>query len=296
MSREDGGCAAPTCCAAPASSPSPTRPAGPAGDGDLEFVHPLIATAVYDSIPDGHAHRDARHRRPGRHRVRARAPRRPPATSSRSTPDDDQELVEQLREAAREHLAVGAPDAARRCLERALQEPPAPERPRARALRTGLRHPPHLARHHHRAPADRARRCPASTAPSASTPSSGSPRPCSTTTSWRRPSARSRRRPPGTNRARPGCGSRPCTSCGRASTPARTASPGRSQELAALAAHLHGPGQLRARPAHPARLRRHDPRRERRGGRRALRPRPRQRPPRAGTRLDRPRVGHRTAD
>jgi tetratricopeptide (TPR) repeat protein len=39
-------------------------------------------------------------------------------------PDDDQELVEQLREAAGQHLAVGAPEAARRCLERALQEPP----------------------------------------------------------------------------------------------------------------------------------------------------------------------------
>jgi tetratricopeptide (TPR) repeat protein len=42
-------------------------------------------------------------------------------------PDDDEELVELLREAAREHLAVGAPDAARRCLERALEEPPLPE-------------------------------------------------------------------------------------------------------------------------------------------------------------------------
>ena len=42
-------------------------------------------------------------------------------------PDDDPELVEQLREAAAEHLAVGAPDAARRCLERALPEPPLPE-------------------------------------------------------------------------------------------------------------------------------------------------------------------------
>ncbi|GGZ38727.1 hypothetical protein GCM10010365_69380 [Streptomyces poonensis] len=39
-------------------------------------------------------------------------------------PDDDAELVQQMREAAREHLAVGAPDAARRCLERALLEPP----------------------------------------------------------------------------------------------------------------------------------------------------------------------------
>ncbi|MDQ0957580.1 tetratricopeptide (TPR) repeat protein [Streptomyces sp. B4I13] len=41
--------------------------------------------------------------------------------------EGDEELVEQLREAAREHLAVGAPDAARRCLERALREPPVPD-------------------------------------------------------------------------------------------------------------------------------------------------------------------------
>lgn len=41
-------------------------------------------------------------------------------------PDGDPELVQQLRDAAAEHLAVGAPGAARRCLERALEEPPLP--------------------------------------------------------------------------------------------------------------------------------------------------------------------------
>lgn len=41
-------------------------------------------------------------------------------------PEGDESLVEQLREAAREHLAVGAPDAACECLERALEEPPLP--------------------------------------------------------------------------------------------------------------------------------------------------------------------------
>ncbi|SOD68162.1 AAA ATPase domain-containing protein [Streptomyces sp. 1222.2] len=45
----------------------------------------------------------------------------------RRAEDGDPELVEQLRAAAREHLAVGAPDAARRCLERALKEPPQQE-------------------------------------------------------------------------------------------------------------------------------------------------------------------------
>lgn len=97
-----------------------------AGDGDLEFVHPLIATAVYNSIPDA--------LRTAMHGIAAQVVTesgRGAAMASRHLlqvhPDDDEELVEQLREAAREHLAVGAPDAARRCLERALLEPPLPE-------------------------------------------------------------------------------------------------------------------------------------------------------------------------
>ncbi|MFG2352981.1 ATP-binding protein [Streptomyces sp. NPDC048521] len=95
-------------------------------DGELEFVHPLIATAVYNSIPPGV--RTAMHgvaaqiiTQLGRGAVEAAR------HLLKVHPDDDEELVEQLREAAREHLAVGAPDAARRCLERALEEPPRPE-------------------------------------------------------------------------------------------------------------------------------------------------------------------------
>ncbi|MFE3850013.1 ATP-binding protein [Streptomyces griseorubiginosus] len=95
-------------------------------EGELEFVHPLIATAVYDSIPD--ALRTAMH---GIAAQLVTDSGHGAAAASRHLlqvhPDDDEELVEQLREAAREHLAVGAPDAARRCLERALLEPPAPE-------------------------------------------------------------------------------------------------------------------------------------------------------------------------
>lgn len=93
---------------------------------ELEFVHPLIATAVYNSIPDA--------LRRAMHGIAARIVTdsgRGAAAASRHLlevhPDDDEELVWQLREAAREHLAVGAPDAARRCLERALEEPPRPE-------------------------------------------------------------------------------------------------------------------------------------------------------------------------
>jgi len=93
---------------------------------ELEFVHPLIATAVYNSIPDA--------LRTAMHGIAAQVVTDSglgAAAASRHLlqvhPDDDRELVEQLREAAREHLAVGAPDAARRCLERALLEPPLPE-------------------------------------------------------------------------------------------------------------------------------------------------------------------------
>lgn len=93
------------------------------GFDPLEFVHPLIATAVYRSIPP--ATRTAMHGRAAWAITRAGLG---PAAASRHLlevhPDDDQELVEQLRAAAAQHLAVGAPEAARRCLERALQEPP----------------------------------------------------------------------------------------------------------------------------------------------------------------------------
>lgn len=101
-------------------------------EGDLEFVHPLIASAVYRSIPD--ALRTAMH---GQAAWAVTDSGRGAAAASRHLlevhPDEDPELVEQMREAAREHLAVGAPDAARRCLERALAEPP-PSEVHARVL------------------------------------------------------------------------------------------------------------------------------------------------------------------
>ncbi|WP_329415366.1 AAA family ATPase [Streptomyces sp. NBC_00704] len=104
----------------------PDPGAVPADDGDLEFVHPLIATAVYESIPGG--------LRTAMHGIAAQVVTdagKGLAAASRHLlqvhAEGDEELVEQLREAAREHLAVGAPDAARRCLERALREPPVPD-------------------------------------------------------------------------------------------------------------------------------------------------------------------------
>ncbi|MGW2231355.1 ATP-binding protein [Streptomyces formicae] len=96
------------------------------GADGLEFVHPLIASTVYRSIPS--ATRTAMH---GQAASVVTHSGRGAAAASRHLlevhPDDDPELVDQLRQAAAEHLAVGAPDAARRCLERALREPPLPE-------------------------------------------------------------------------------------------------------------------------------------------------------------------------
>jgi tetratricopeptide (TPR) repeat protein len=100
-----------------------------AADGEFEFTHPLIESAVYNSIPDS--------LRTAMHGIAAKVV----TDSGRGAaagvgddlhllqvhPDDDEEVVEQLREAARAHLAVGAPAAARACLERALKEPPNPE-------------------------------------------------------------------------------------------------------------------------------------------------------------------------
>ncbi|MFE2598574.1 ATP-binding protein [Streptomyces sp. NPDC059396] len=93
------------------------------GVDPMEFVHPLIAGAVYRAIPSGV--------RTAMHGLAAWAVSRSGRGAAAAAPhllevhpDGDAELVGQLREAAAEHLAVGAPDAARRCLERALAEPP----------------------------------------------------------------------------------------------------------------------------------------------------------------------------
>ncbi|MFE9427322.1 ATP-binding protein [Kitasatospora sp. NPDC006697] len=95
---------------------------GPA-EGPLEFVHPLLATSLYKSIRPGT--RTAMH---GKAAVELENAGRPLVESSRhlleTHTDADPEVVAKLRRAAREHLAVGAPEAAVRCLDRALAEPP----------------------------------------------------------------------------------------------------------------------------------------------------------------------------
>ncbi|MFF0744621.1 ATP-binding protein [Streptomyces sp. NPDC004111] len=94
--------------------------------GTLEFVHPLIATAVYRAIPD--AFRVALHGQAAWCVVNAGLG---PVAAARhleeTHPDADPWTVRQLRAAARETLRAGAPEAARRSLARALREPPPPD-------------------------------------------------------------------------------------------------------------------------------------------------------------------------
>ncbi|MEU4278935.1 ATP-binding protein [Streptomyces tanashiensis] len=93
-------------------------------DEPLEFVHPLIATTVYRSIPA--ATRVALHGQAAWCVVDAGLG---PTAAARhlleTHPEGDPWVVHQLRAAAGENLRAGAPDAARRCLARALREPPA---------------------------------------------------------------------------------------------------------------------------------------------------------------------------
>ncbi|WP_255950460.1 ATP-binding protein [Streptomyces odontomachi] len=125
MGAEEARRCAERLCTARILRPGPDTSGSRLGPDELEFVHPLIASAVYRSIPP--ALRTALH---GQAAWALTETGRGAAAASGHLlevhPDDDPELVEQLREAAREHLAVGAPDAARRCLERALSEPPRP--------------------------------------------------------------------------------------------------------------------------------------------------------------------------
>ncbi|MEU6476997.1 AAA family ATPase [Streptomyces sp. NPDC047017] len=94
--------------------------------GGLEFFHPLIATTIYQAITPSF--------RMGLHNAAAVAVRAAglgPLDAARhllEVPcEGNAEAVACLREAARQYLRAGAPEAARRVLTRALQEPPLPE-------------------------------------------------------------------------------------------------------------------------------------------------------------------------
>lgn len=89
----------------------------------VEFFHPLVATAVYRSIPPGV--------RVGMHGMAAQALINDGHGASSAArhllemhPEGDPWVVQQLRQAARDSFSAGAPDAARRYLTRALREPP----------------------------------------------------------------------------------------------------------------------------------------------------------------------------
>jgi tetratricopeptide (TPR) repeat protein len=99
---------------------------GQGPEDELEFVHPLIVTTIYRSIRTGF--------RAGLHNTAAYAVLAAgygPTAAARhllEVPCEGRpETVECLREAAREYLRAGATEAARRLLNRALQEPPPPE-------------------------------------------------------------------------------------------------------------------------------------------------------------------------
>ncbi|GHF32090.1 hypothetical protein GCM10018790_07010 [Kitasatospora xanthocidica] len=96
-------------------------------NGNLEFVHPLIASSIYNTMPDA--------TRLGMHGIAAveienaglgllAASRHLVETHSG---EGDDRIVKKLRRAAVEHQLIGAPEAAQRCLNRALNEPPADE-------------------------------------------------------------------------------------------------------------------------------------------------------------------------
>lgn len=128
--------------------------AGRRTDGaELEFVHPLIASAVYRSIPDG-LRTAARHRRAGRHRLRARRggrlppPPRSPPGRRRGTGRAD--AGGSARTPRRRRPRSGPPlSGARPGRTADARGPP------VRALRTGLRHAADLTGHHHRLPPGR---------------------------------------------------------------------------------------------------------------------------------------------
>ena len=93
----------------------------------IAFVHPLVREAIYHELP--HAERERQHIRAAELLRDLGAPAEQVAQQLLAAPPrGEQWAVEQLHEAARSALRKGAPDSARTYLERALAEPPTPER------------------------------------------------------------------------------------------------------------------------------------------------------------------------
>jgi DNA-binding CsgD family transcriptional regulator len=92
----------------------------------LEFIHPIVRTAVYEQVPAGE--RSRAHRRAAQTLAQEGAsPEQVALHALVCEPGADPQLVSWLRDAARAALASGAPDAAARYLRRALDEPPEPD-------------------------------------------------------------------------------------------------------------------------------------------------------------------------
>ncbi|MBB1256054.1 AAA family ATPase [Streptomyces sp. OF3] len=117
---------------------------------ELEFSHPLVANAIYRQVPG--AVRVGLHGKAAFELITAgRSPRLAARHLLETHPEGDDWVVRNLRAAAEEYLRAGAPDAARRCLERALREPPAPDEQAAVCYELGspaLMHDPSTAARH----------------------------------------------------------------------------------------------------------------------------------------------------
>ena len=93
----------------------------------LEFLHPIIRAAVHDEMSA--VERSRAHRQAAELLACDQAPPQQVALHALACERlGDDQVVEWLRQAAREALGAGAPDAAARYLDRALQEPPSPAR------------------------------------------------------------------------------------------------------------------------------------------------------------------------
>ena len=96
-----------------------------AGENPLEFVHPVVRTAVLEDMDAGEQIRI--HRSAAQVLLQTGAlPEQAAAHLAKTIPSRDPFVVATLREAAGRSLAQGAPEAAVVYLRRALEEPPAP--------------------------------------------------------------------------------------------------------------------------------------------------------------------------
>ncbi len=103
----------------------------------LRFVHPIIRSAVYEQLSP--AARSAGHGRAASMLAKEDGPAERIAAHLLSTePRGSEWVCDRLREAAREAIPRGAPDASVTYLRRALEEPPWPESRPATLLELGL--------------------------------------------------------------------------------------------------------------------------------------------------------------